>query len=67
MELTDLKTQVEANTSAEQSAITLLNGLAAKIESLKNDPEAIQGLADELKGSGDALAAAVVANSGEAQ
>jgi len=61
-DLTALKAEVERNTAVDQSAVTLLNGLAAQIESLKTDPVALQALADQLKGSSDDLAAAVAAN-----
>jgi hypothetical protein len=61
-DLGSLTAEVERNTAVDQSAITLLNGLAAQIESLKSDPVALQALADQLKGSSDNLAAAVVAN-----
>lgn len=54
--------EVTRNDAVDASAITLLNGLSAQIEQLKNDPVALQALADELKGSSDALAAAVAAN-----
>jgi hypothetical protein len=60
--LSPLTAEVTRNTEVDQSAITLLNGLAAKIEELKADPVALQALADQLKGSSDTLAAAVVAN-----
>jgi chromosome segregation ATPase len=61
-DLTALTAEVERNTAVDQSAIALLTGLAAQIEALKTDPAALQTLADQLKGSSDALAAAVVAN-----
>lgn len=54
--------QVHINTSATQSLITLVNGLAAQIEELKDDPEALQALADEIRGTNDAIASAVTAN-----
>lgn len=57
-----LTVQVQANTDAEASAIQLLTGLSALIASLKTDPVALQALADKLKGSADALGAAIVAN-----
>ncbi len=60
--LETLTAQVQANTDAEASAIQLLTGLSALIASLKTDPVALQALADKLKGSSDALAAAIVAN-----
>ncbi len=57
-----LAQQVTANTSAETSAITVLNDLAAKLAAAKNDPVKIQALSDQLKASADALGAAIVAN-----
>jgi hypothetical protein len=57
-----LTAQVTANTDVEASAIQLLNNLSAALVAAKNDPVAIQALADQLKTSGDKLAAAVVAN-----
>ena len=61
-ELDALTAQVQANTEIEESAILLINGLAAKIEAAKNDPAALQALADSLKAEDDKLAAAVAAN-----
>lgn len=61
-ELDQLEQEVSRNTEVDQSAITLLTGLAAQIEALKTDPVKLQALADSLRGSSDALAAAVVAN-----
>jgi len=61
-DLTALTAEVANNTEVDQSAIALLNGLSAQIEALKTDPAALQGLADTLKSSSAALAAAVVAN-----
>jgi hypothetical protein len=58
-DLTALTAQVKANTDVEASAIVLLNGLSAQIASLKNDPVALQALADQLKTSGADLAAAI--------
>jgi len=57
-----LTAEVTRNTEVDASAIALLNGLAAKIVELKNDPVALQKLADDMRVSSDALAAAVVAN-----
>ena len=62
MKLADLKVQVEKNTAIEESAVTLINGLAAEIAAAKDDPAAIQALADELAKSGGDLAAAITAN-----
>lgn len=61
-DLSALTAEVTRNTEVDQSAIALLTGLAAQIEALKTDPAALQVLADQLKGSSDSLAAAVVAN-----
>jgi hypothetical protein len=57
-----LQAEVARNTSVDQSAIVLLTGLARQIEALKGDPVELQVLADSLKASSDALAAAVAAN-----
>ncbi len=61
-ELEALSEQVARNTSVDQSAIELLAGLAAKIESMKDDPIKLQALASDMRASSDALAAAVLAN-----
>jgi hypothetical protein len=61
-DLSVLTAEVERNTAVDESAIALLTGLAAQIEALKTDPVALQSLADTMRGSSDALAAAVVAN-----
>ena len=61
-DLSSLQAQVQQSTEVEQSAITLIEGLAVQIESLKTDPAALQGLADQLRGSAQDLAAAVAAN-----
>ena len=60
--IAELQAEVERNGQVDQSAIVLLQGLAAKIEELKNNPVELQAFVDQLKGSSDALAAAVVAN-----
>ena len=61
-DLTALTAEVERNTAVDQSAIALLTGLAEQIEALKTDPVALQNLADQMRGSSDALAQAVAAN-----
>lgn len=61
-DLTSLTAQVQANTQVETSAVTLIQGLADQLRALANDPVAIAALADQLKGSADALSAAIVAN-----
>jgi hypothetical protein len=63
--LTELQTQVTESIGVEQSAITLIQGLAAKIQELINsgsDPAALQALVDELNTSEQALSGAVAAN-----
>jgi hypothetical protein len=61
-DLTALTAQVAQNTTVEQSAVTLIQGLAAQIAAAGTDPAALQALQDQLKVSADALAAAVAAN-----
>jgi hypothetical protein len=60
--LDDLTSEVERNTSVDQSAITLLEGLKAQLDAAGTDPAALQALKDSLAASSDALAAAVAAN-----
>ncbi len=62
VELDALTAQVAANTAVEASAITLIKGLAAQIESLKTDPAALSALAASLKESADSLGAAITEN-----
>lgn len=61
-DLTAIQTAVTNETTVEQSAIALLTSLSAQIASLKNDPAALQALADSINTSSTALAAAVTAN-----
>ena len=61
-DLTALTAEVTQNSAVVDSAITLMNGLAAQIEVLKTDPAALQDLANTIRASSDRLAAAVVAN-----
>lgn len=63
-DLSVIQAQVEKTIGVEQSAITLIQGLAAQIADLKNDPAALQALADQLSASADALSSAVAANPG---
>jgi type IV pilus biogenesis protein CpaD/CtpE len=57
-----LTAQVQANADAENSALILINGIAARITAAGVDPAKLSALTAELKASGDALSAAVVAN-----
>lgn len=62
--LTDLQAKVAANTSVDQSAITLLQGLKQRLDDAlaNNDTAALQQLSADLGSSNDALAAAVSQN-----
>jgi hypothetical protein len=61
-ELDALTAQVTANTDVENSAILLIQGIAAQLAAIKDDPAKIAALATSLKASADSLAAAVTAN-----
>lgn len=61
-ELDDLHAAVEENTSLDNSIIELVNGMAAQILSLKDDPVKLAALAASLKASSAAISAAVAAN-----
>jgi hypothetical protein len=61
-DLTALQAQVQATTTLEQSAITLINGLAAQMKAVAADPVAVAALADQLKAGAASLSAAIVAN-----
>jgi hypothetical protein len=62
--LDDLKAAVTKDTDAENSAITLLQGLKTKLDAAiaAGDPAALKALSDQLGTNTTALAAAVVAN-----
>ncbi len=62
--LDDLRTEVARNTSLEQSAVTLIQGIAQQLKDAlaANDPAALTDLTNQLSASADALAAAVTAN-----
>lgn len=60
--LDELTAEVERNTSVDQGAIALLEGLKAQLDAAGNDPAKLQALKDQLAASSDALAAAVTAN-----
>lgn len=61
-ELDTLTAQVHSNTSVVQSAVTLINGISARIAAAGTDPAALQALTTELQQQDQALAAAVAAN-----
>lgn len=60
--LGDLRTEVRRTTSIRESNKKLLEGLAAKIEELKQQPAELQSLADELRADNDGITADVAAN-----
>ena len=60
--LDDLTAAVANSTTVEQSAITLLNELAALITAAAGDPAALAALAATITSNADALATAVATN-----
>ena len=62
MKLEDLEKQVTDNTTIEQSAIVLIQGIAAQLNEVATDPGKVQALADQLKNSAANLAACIQAN-----
>ena len=63
--LENLTAAVAETNGKIDSAITLINGLADQVEELKNDPVALQALADEVRAKGAALGQAVAENDGD--
>ena len=61
-DLTALTAEVARDTTVEESAVTLIQGLAAQIAAAGTDPVKLAALQAQLKTSTDALAAAVAAN-----
>lgn len=66
-DLTELTEQVARNSDVDQSAIALLNGIAARIDAAVAAAEAgnttaLAELATSLRNSSDALAAAITEN-----
>jgi len=62
IELDELQAAVEENTTVDQSIMTLVDGLAAKIEALKDDPARLAALAKSLRDSSALTVAKVLAN-----
>lgn len=58
----DLTTQVASNRTVIESAVVLINGIAARITAAGVDPAKLAALTADLKAKDDELAAAVVAN-----
>jgi len=61
LDLTALQAEVTRTTDAAQSAIILIEGLAAAFKEAQGDPAAIAALTAELDASAQSLAAAVTA------
>lgn len=64
-QIDDLKAAVANDTTVEQSAITLLNGLSAQLAAALagGNPSAdVQGVIDNINANATSLAAAVTAN-----
>ncbi len=61
-ELDDLTAEVAAVTTVEQSAIALINGIAAQLAAAGTDPAKLSALTASLTASSTALAAAIAAN-----
>jgi ABC-type transporter Mla MlaB component len=61
-ELDDLETEVAQVKTVDESALALIQGLAAQLASAGTDPAKLKALRDGLAASSDALAAAVAAN-----
>jgi hypothetical protein len=62
VEFDNLTREVSEMGTVVDSAITLLQELALMLEEVKNDPVAIQALADELNSKATLLTEAIVAN-----
>jgi predicted nucleic acid-binding Zn-ribbon protein len=60
--LATLQAQVTQNETIEESAVTLITGLAAQIAAAGTDPVALKALSDGLNKSATDLAAAITAN-----
>lgn len=60
--LEELRAQVSETTTAEKAALTLIQGLVARLDSAAGDEEAVRAIIADLKASEDQLAAAVVEN-----
>jgi len=61
-EMDDLEREVQESTAVQESAISLITGLAQQIRDLKDEPAKLEELANKLDTSSAALAAAVAAN-----
>lgn len=61
-ELDQLRVAVQNCTTVGDSLVTLVQGLSGQLAASKNDPAAVQAIADELGAKGAAWQAAVTAN-----
>ncbi len=61
-DLTKLESDVAAEVTASQSAITLLTGLKAALDAAGTDPTKLAALSSSLEANTAALAAAITAN-----
>lgn len=61
-ELDDLTTEVSENSAVIDSAVLLIEGIAARVTAAGVDPAKLQALTNELNAKSEALAAAVQAN-----
>lgn len=61
-ELDALTAEVTRNKDVDDSAVALINGIAAQLTAVAGDKAATLALADSLRASSDNLAAAVSAN-----
>ena len=61
-QLDDLTVAVEENTTLDGSIIQLVDGLAAQIAALKDDPAKLTVLATSLRAKSAAIAAAIMTN-----
>lgn len=59
MSLEAITSEVERAEGLDQSIIALVNGLAAEIERLKEQPAALQALADRLRATNDTVLSAI--------
>lgn len=58
----DIVAQVTAQSTVEDSLISLLNSIAAQLKDAGTDPAKLQAVSDGLKANTDKLAAAIQAN-----
>lgn len=60
--ITELEAEVARNTTVDESAIALIEGIVARLEEAAGDQVKIDALTADLRARNDALAAAVAAN-----